>query len=206
MTEPQRSRPSALLPIATVALAGVGLLLLWARLPEELLFFLLLVGAALGLALLYQGQLTAVVRRHPGRSLVRAPRQGVPAILLLLGLLIPSSSCSRPDQEQRLASPDGRHELRLSVHDHRWIVAIHAASGEREYRDEQSELLARFNVYRGWDDESRLWLYNSDDGQVYYWERGAQGWKKQVWDRARSTLKPPAHALPDYAKKAGAGP
>ena len=52
-----------------------------------------------------------------------------------------------------------------------WTVTIHNPDGHLLYEDTSSEFVGYLNVYWSWDGDDRVWLYNSDDGRVWYWER-----------------------------------
>jgi hypothetical protein len=85
-----------------------------------------------------------------------------------------------------------------------WIVAISDASGKLEYQDTDSDFIGTLMVYWCWDQEDRVWLYNSDDGKVWYWERKEGMWLKTLWGRrdekhAESQPQPPSEVFPPYA-------
>ncbi|MEM8808865.1 MAG: hypothetical protein AAGF01_22835 [Cyanobacteria bacterium P01_G01_bin.38] len=121
---------------------------------------------------------------------------------------------SPPNQQQRVNSPSGRYQLSVPIEysfvfddgSSVWQVTIRENEyGSIVYEDLGSEFLSRFNVYWLWDDESRVWLYNSDDGRVYVWTNTPQGWDKQQWGYGRTReisdpLTPPEALYPDYAK------
>jgi len=83
----------------------------------------------------------------------------------------------RPNQTQGAASPSGRYVLRLPIEAQTtdpqykgtgvWKVTITDLSGKVLYKDEDSKLVGNLNVYWGWDDQDRAWVYNSDDGRIW---------------------------------------
>lgn len=81
-------------------------------------------------------------------------------------------------------SPSGRYVLTVPIVEENrdgfesfWKVTISDKNGHRLYVDEEG-FPARFNVYWNWDDEDRIWLNNSDDGAVYFWENIDGVWRK----------------------------
>jgi hypothetical protein len=82
-----------------------------------------------------------------------------------------------------------------------WKVTISDQNQSVLYKDVGSTFAGQFNVYWIWDASDRLWLYNSDDGMVYFWELQNGAWSKNRWERASSEIKPPLDVYPDYAKR-----
>ncbi|MGM0578304.1 MAG: hypothetical protein ACQEXJ_21450 [Myxococcota bacterium] len=114
----------------------------------------------------------------------------VPAAMLVLVLLVGlGGACwEAPDgrRTQPLPSPSGKYVLTVPIernpayHDSRvWKVTIRTPAGEVLYRDESSEFVGHLDVYRAWDEDDRVWLYNSDDGSVWFWERDGERWEKR---------------------------
>jgi len=60
-------------------------------------------------------------------------------------------------------------------------VVIMDRDGKTQYKDTEENLPAQFRIYLSWDDEGRLWLRNSDDQKVYFWERIGDEWEKVYW-------------------------
>lgn len=83
---------------------------------------------------------------------------------------------------------------------HFWKVTIKAADGTVVYKDEESDFIGTLNVYWCWDSNDRVWLYNSDDGRVWYWDFQNNAWAKTEWSKDSSSLKPPSVVYPEYAK------
>lgn len=109
---------------------------------------------------------------------------------------------------QDVSSPSGKYVLRVPIeHDTTdpllsdtgvWKVTITDPAGKVLYKDEDSRMVGSLNVYWGWDDQDRVWLYNSDDGRIWRWESAADGWRK-IESRKSDGI--PDFVLPDYAKK-----
>ena len=49
------------------------------------------------------------------------------------------------------------------------------------YKDDSSKCVGWLNAYWAWDDSDRAWLYNSDNGRVYFWEFDGTNWIKTYW-------------------------
>ncbi len=137
---------------------------------------------------------------------MKTPRLIIIAVLVatLVGCRLPAP----PDnQKQKTTSPNGKYVLTLPIEaqttnpkykDTRvWKVTIADTSGTVLYKDEQSTMVGNLTVYWGWDDQNRVWLYNSDDGAVWRWELTSEGWKKI---RSQKSDGIPEWVLPDYAK------
>jgi hypothetical protein len=86
-----------------------------------------------------------------------------------------------PNQTQNLQSPSQKYFLAVPIIEYLWIVTIKDRTGKILYRDSNSTFSSGLNSYWSWDKEDRAWLYNSDNGYVYFWERNKQGWTKNLW-------------------------
>jgi hypothetical protein len=130
-----------------------------------------------------------------------------PAIVLVAVVLVLPRKPPKPNQAPDRIAPSGAYRLQVPIEDDCWRVTISTADGNRvEYRDKDSKFLGWFNVYWCWDSADRVWLYNSDDGQVYFWEKAPDGWHKTWWGRGtrgliERDLAPPVELYPEYARK-----
>jgi hypothetical protein len=84
-----------------------------------------------------------------------------------------------------------------------WKVTISDQDGKLLYKDENSELVGYLNAYWLWDGQDRVWLYNSDTGQVFFWELSDGEWPKTEWGHGRvgdidRGLTPPPELYPSY--------
>ncbi len=120
----------------------------------------------------------------------RAPAQAPPSA-------VPSRRAAGGSQQQDQASPDGAFVVKVPIVGAEgrdfasyWTPRIEAAGGEVVFEDSLG-FPARFNVYWGWDDQQRLWLYNTDDGLVWIYAAGPEGWARSAWER-QDELIPPA--------------
>jgi hypothetical protein len=131
--------------------------------------------------------------------------------LLGFGALTPR----RPDpvnRKQESPSPSGKYVLSVPNADGDvWKVTIRDAQGNLVYKDEESTFLNHFGAYWVWDEDDRVWLYNGDDGCVYFWETIDGVWTKAKWGYARSlvkpdkeidrAIKPPEPLFPPYVRR-----
>jgi hypothetical protein len=119
---------------------------------------------------------------------------------------------SKPNQRQPSTSPSGKYVLtvpieagRKSGSDGVWTVTICDSHGKQLYQDDDSNFIEALNVYWIWDDDDRVWLYNSDTSDVFVWELEAGKWTKARWGygknrQSRREIYPPPGLYPDYAK------
>ena len=130
------------------------------------------------------------------------------ALLLALSLINCESQEDKPNQKQPFASPSGKYILLVPIeinskdqHQY-WRVTITDANGKVLFKDD-SHFVANLNVYWYWDKDDRVWLKNSDNGSVYYWQQDASGaWKRYEWERSnKEPHEPPAELFPEYWKQ-----
>ena len=124
-------------------------------------------------------------------------------LLCLVVVLV--SSCHRADhkpfQGQPLVSPSGKYVLTVPIEKaadnlHYWRVTISDRNGNVLFKDD-SEFPGRFNVYWTWDTSDRVWLQNSDNGYMYYWELNSKNrWRRNQCDSGNPNF-PPASPSPD---------
>jgi hypothetical protein len=107
-------------------------------------------------------------------------------------------------------SPSGQFVLTMPIQRHTtnprytntsvWKVTISTPTGQLLYKDEESTFVGMLNVYWQWDSADRVWLYNSDDGRVHYWQQENTQWKKHEHSGAATAPIPPPSLFPDYLK------
>ena len=108
-----------------------------------------------------------------------------------------------PNQTQNQVSPSGQYVLSVSrkyqskTKELVWMVTIKSKDGSLLYQDKDSTMWSGLNVYFGWDEQDRVWLYNSDDGGIWRWELANGSWTKMRSDREDGM---PDWILPDYEK------
>ena len=105
---------------------------------------------------------------------------------------------------QWLTVPIERNELNPEYHNTRvWKVTISDPDDYLLYKDDESGFVGYLNVYWVWDSEDRVWLYNSDTGQVFFWELADGEWLKTEWGHGKvreidRDLAPPPELYPPY--------
>ena len=127
------------------------------------------------------------------------------------------ASCSQgtmvEGQRQPVVSPDGEFLLSVPIEESElpelagapvWMVTISHVEGGLVHQDRMSKLAAQHNVYWAWGPEGRVWLYNSDDGAVWFWENRGD-WEKHLWGYGRERaidydIWPPEAIYPDYVQ------
>ena len=123
---------------------------------------------------------------------------------------------SRPaNKADPMPAPSGKYVLRVPIeanprYDNArvWKVVILDRNGQQLYKDDDSRFVGHLNVYWHWDGEDRVWLYNSDDGVVWFWEQVNGQWTKTRWGagterETKRELTPPIEVFPPYARPPG---
>lgn len=170
--------------------------------PVQLIMYLSCFFVLLTISSIYHFILWLTTRKRSIRNIIRILLYFVPVVVfLLLGILLPK----RPqplNQTTSLPSPSRHYTMKMDIENNLWIVSIFDKSGKRLYRDDDSEFVGHLNVYWIWDAKDRLWLYNSDDGRVYFWEMTRKGWTKNLWSgkEAKDRFSPPNSLFPEYAR------
>lgn len=142
----------------------------------------------------------------------------------LFAILVPGCRERADKQNQRtpLVSPSGAFVLKMPVERiaeyHYWRLEIRDTACNLLYKDKEG-FPARFNVYWCWDSIDIVWLYNSDDGKVYFYspqkttQRSPSSlgdpdltcWSKHFWGFGRRNecglpVAPPSSLYPEYVK------
>jgi hypothetical protein len=112
-----------------------------------------------------------------------------------------------PNQTQRLPSPSNKYFLSVPTLNGFWVVTVKDGAGKILYRDSNSDFSAGLNSYWLWDIDDRAWLYNSDNGYVYFWEKNRQGWTKNIWGQicvrfTSQNIDPPPELYPPRQRPA----
>ena len=146
--------------------------------------------------------LRAVSGKRRVRPGWRVLSYALPAILVvLLSVFLPQPERGA-NQQDPLSSPGGQYVLRMPIENGKWKLTIYGPHGGIEYID-PSGFPGWLNVYWCWDEENRAWLYDSDTGRVYYWEKAGNRWRKGCWGAGRKRecardLQPPEFLYPRY--------
>ena len=121
----------------------------------------------------------------------------IPFILIIIATSMDCSQRQNKYQISPLPSRDKKYILTVPIihkkrngFTHWWQVTISDSSKKILYKDTEG-FPARFNVYWDWDNKNRIWLKNSDDGFVYYWELKNEGWNKILFDSNQNDVKIP---------------
>ena len=111
----------------------------------------------------------------------------------------------KPNKRTSSTSPSGKFVLTVPIErdptDRNlpfWRVTISDTTGKQLYKDD-SKFIGTLNVYWCWDSADRVWLYNSDDGAVHFWQLMDGRWQRSPPEAG--TAKPPDELFPDYARK-----
>lgn len=107
------------------------------------------------------------------------------------------------NQQRPSVSPSGDYSAFVSAPGDNWKIRIKGKDGSDF--EETTDFIGHFNVYWHWDDQGRLWIYNSDDSALHFWHRDGDTWKhvEWGWGREKKTsieAQPPEAVFPDYAK------
>lgn len=109
----------------------------------------------------------------------------------------------KPGQEQGLASPSGKYTISMPIREAKnpgenpvWTPIIKNESGNIVFEDSESKLSGYHNSYWQWstipenglDD---LWIYNSDNGNVWHYYQSFGQWHKTLFDLDKGKLEPP---------------
>lgn len=126
----------------------------------------------------------------------------LPVLTMSGALLITSQMPKPPNQQDPAVSPSGTYVLTMPIEQSLWRVTIRDRKGRLLFRDD-SEFIGQLSVYWAWDEQDRVWLFNSDDSAVYFWETTPQGWRRTRWGHGRKReipreLAPPTLLYPDY--------
>ncbi len=148
-------------------------------------------------------------RRYRFHHLVRslgfvAPVIGWLALVALLHLIPPPPP--PVNQQFPAVSATGAYQARVTAEERFWIVEIQNSHGETLYK-QPTDFVSHLNVYWIWDNDDRLWLYNSDDGWVHYWHAIPEGeWEHVIWDssdveKPDPTVDPPNALFPERIRE-----
>lgn len=147
-------------------------------------------------------------RLHPALRYASYALPTVGLFIILSFWVIPKTQ--KPNQVQPLKSPSGKYTLRMPktgafLGDYRWQLKIYGPWRRLEYADD-SDFSGILSVYWVWDNEDRVWLYNSDDGYVYYWAKENGQWRRHLYEGSNgrevlADIRPPRALFPDYALK-----
>lgn len=131
--------------------------------------------------------------------------------MLTTVLLVSASTfAARPNQKQPLESNSRKFVLTVPIevgndpHGNKvWKITISDQQSKQLYKDNESTFVGHLNIYWIWDADDRVWVYNSDDGSVWFWELQNESWSKTNWGFKRNRridrdITPPPTLYPKY--------
>lgn len=171
---------------------------IFALISASFVFVLLLAGSSI-----YHLLAAWIDRRFPLSLPVKILLYLLPVLTVGGTLLVAARMPQPPNQQDPAVSPSGSYVLTMPIERNLWHVTIQDRRGKLLFRDD-SEFIGQLSVYWAWDDQDRVWLFNSDDSAVYFWERTPQGWRRTRWGHGHKReiprdLAPPAVLYPHYA-------
>jgi hypothetical protein len=195
----------------------IAIYILWFIVPTRLVY-----AAVIFISVLLFSTLGLIARRKRSGWLgaVALGGMAVPILMIaspLLMLLLPNAPPDqKPNQHEPATSPSGRYVLTVPIerseHDKGplgfgmpyWHVTVSDPNGTAIYRDADEQFFGVHNIYWMWDKGDRVWLYNSDNGTVYFYEEYADGkWRKAKWGHGKTghvpqDIAPPESLYPSY--------
>lgn len=219
-TERAACRPRSIVLVSINVLIWVGLGLLVSRSVTAIGLILLVVNLAAILVITTVAQVGIhfMLRRRKVKPAMRVLIFLLPtAAIVAIGVFAPRPP-TPPNQQQGSPSPSGKYVLFVPNNERSenptyaqlevWKVTIKDTEGNVLYRHEESDFLSHLSVYWTWDADDRVWLYNTDDGNVHFWESNGEVWSHSAWGYGRSTrsmhktidrdIAPPDSLYPDY--------
>lgn len=199
----QRQKPSTCFLIILNALIILGLCTVGGTLVGifvgVIIFAFLMIPSSI-----IQGITYAIIRKKKLNPFLRSFLYLIPCILLLILAVFGPKPPQKPNQKTPSTSPSGAYVLTVPIKHGCWTVTISDPQGNVLYKDE-SDFMGHFNVYWCWDAEDKVWLYNSDDGRVYFWENINGKWRKDKWGHSHTKesdrdIHPPEQVYPHYEK------
>ena len=153
----------------------------------------------------------SIRKRRPGpwlRTVLYLAPSELLFALIVVSLILGPARFQRPNQRTPSVSPSGLYVLEVFTrrgYFSRWTVTIGDSKGNVELED-RTDFMGHFSVYWVWDSEDRVWLYNSDDGAVWLWERARGRWTRRRWGHGHTkhieeNLTPPEELYPEYARE-----
>jgi len=153
-----------------------------------------LIALGMGVVITTTGQVVVhfILRRRQISKVLRTVAFFVPTVGLVALALAWPKPAPRPNQVTPQASPSGKYVLTMPIERNPayrnlrvWRVTISDAQGKVLYKDDASKFGGGYNAYWAWDEEDRVWFFNSDDGEVYFWELDGGRWVKTHWGYGR---------------------
>jgi hypothetical protein len=202
--------------LSFVVIRVISALVLWMIAPIGLIYMVVTWGTLLLFLVLL---LIARRKRCGWLAAISLGGAALPALILgsvLLRPVLPVPPRSqKPNQREPLPSPSDKYVLSVPIERSErdkgplgygmpyWHVTISDPNGKVLYRDSDEQFHGIHNVYWTWGDDDRAWLYNSDDGAVYFYELTNETWQKGMWGHGKTghveqDIAPPKSLYPAY--------
>ena len=149
-----------------------------------------------------------MAREHRGRRI----REYAFCLTLIGALALALPGCrqrtARTPAPASSTSPSGKYVVEQSHSGPFRVFTFSDSSGTVITRD-VTDFSRILRVYTAWDGEDRFWLYNSDNGWVWFWEYDGSTWQRTLFaegptKKTDRNLKPPSGLnIPHYEERYG---
>lgn len=167
--------------------------------PFALTFGIISIGFYFALCTIWHGPLYYFDTRKRLPEYARVILYLLPTIAMFLLPILGVRPPQEVNQQSPSLSPSGRYEARVGTEKEGWVFIF-----KEKETGTKSEMLTdfvpHFKVYWHWDQEDRLWAYNSDNQMISYFVEVGGKWERRPFRNKDSEPKPPEELLPDYAK------
>lgn len=195
-------RPQTWMLVATNATMVLIAILPGSKWPLGILFAVVGCGVLIGVSAVWQALVILVERRVRLGPIIRSLAFILPSILFVILPLLGLGPPQPVNKKNPAVSPSGSYKAIISSPTPCWVVRIDGDSGQTF--KQETDFVSHLNIYWIWDSSDRLWVYNSDDGQVHSWAKSPDGgWSHVRWGAAKRsgsewTYSPPDDLYPDY--------
>lgn len=207
MTAATKSIEGAKRPVTWMLVAVNAAIVCIATLPGSswpfgILFAVVGCAILIGVSAVWQALVIVIERWLKLGPISRSLAFIMPSVLLVVLPILGVRPPQPANKKNPAVSPSGLYKATISSPTPNWIVRIDDDAG-RTFKEE-TDFVSHLNIYWIWDSNDRLWIYNSDDGQVHSWARNSDGaWNHVKWGSARRggtgwTNSPPDALYPDY--------
>lgn len=169
--------------------------------PSTLLF--MAVSAIPQVILIKTVERKRILRPLP-RIMVYTSPWWISVLLPLLGV----HADRAPNKQNPAISSDGEYIAKVSSPAEGWVIRIENRSGGSKWT-EKTNFVPHLNIYWRWDSDHRFWIYNSDNGAVYFMHKkpDSNEWTMNDWGRSLTrnedipqAVNPPDELYPHYEK------
>lgn len=151
---------------------------------------------------------TTLERKRILRPLPRIIIYTSPWWIMTLLPLLGVHADREPNKQNPAISPSGEYVAKVSSPAEGWVIRIESRSGSSKWT-EKTDFVPHLNIYWRWDSDNRFWIYNSDNGVVYFMHKkpDSNEWTMNDWGRTRTrnedipqAVIPPDELYPHYEK------